>query len=83
MCKTCFVPPQYVGMFLGAGALTPREAWERVRGQLVIDGNEIACRALVKYLQAALTRSTANGDPLLELPDAPTASLAASRWCVA
>jgi hypothetical protein len=42
--KTCFIPPRYVGMLLGQ-PLTPREAWERVRGQLVIDGNEMACKA--------------------------------------
>jgi hypothetical protein len=73
--RTCFVPPKYVGMFL-SGALTPREAWERVRGQIVIDGKEIACKALVKYLQAALTRSIAHGEPLLALADAPLAPLA-------
>jgi len=73
--RTCFVPPKYVSMFLGA-PLTPREAWERVRGQIVIDGKEEACRALVKYLQAAITRSAAQGEPLLTLQDAPTAPLA-------
>jgi hypothetical protein len=73
--RTCFVPPKYVGMFLGE-PLTPRQAWERVRGQIVVDGNEVACHALVKYLQAAVTRSGANAAPLLALADAPTAPLA-------
>jgi hypothetical protein len=73
--RTCFVPPKYVGMFLGE-PLTPKEAWERVRGQIVIDGREEACRALVKYLQAAITRSVANAEPSLALGDAPTAPLA-------
>jgi hypothetical protein len=73
--KTCFVPPKYVGMFLGT-PLTPREAWERVRGQMVVDGNEVSCRALVKYLQAALTRPAPNADPLLTLAEAPTAPVA-------
>lgn len=73
--RTCFVPPKYVSLFLGE-PLTPREAWERVRGQIVIDGREEACRALVKYLQAALTRSTAQGTQLLELNETPTAPLA-------
>jgi hypothetical protein len=41
--RTCFVPPKYVPLFLGA-PLTPREAWERVRAQLVIDGQ---CQALL------------------------------------
>jgi hypothetical protein len=73
--RTCFVPPKYVGMFLGE-PLTPREAWERVRGQIVTDGKEDSCRALIKYLQAAITRSAANAEPLLSLADAPTAPLA-------
>jgi hypothetical protein len=72
---TCFVPPKYVGMFLGK-PLTPREAWERVRGQIVTDGKEVACRALIKYLQAALTQSAVNAKPLLALAEAPTAPLA-------
>jgi hypothetical protein len=38
-----------------------REAWERVHGQVVTDGYEAACRALVKYLQAALRRSGTRG----------------------
>jgi hypothetical protein len=73
--RTCFVPPKYVGMFLGE-PLTPKAAWERVRGLIVIDGLEEACRPLVKYLQAALTRSGANGEPALALSEAPTAPLA-------
>jgi hypothetical protein len=73
--RTCFVPPKYVGMFLGS-PLTPKEAWQRVRGQMVIDGTEVACKALVKYLQAALTRSAANAAPALELIEAPAAPLA-------
>ncbi|CAK9046738.1 CvfB_WH domain-containing protein (Fragment), partial [Durusdinium trenchii] len=73
--RTCFVPPKYIGMFLGE-PLTPREAWERVRGQIVIDGNEASCHALVKYLQAALTQPAAGEEPLLSLTEAPTAPLA-------
>jgi hypothetical protein len=73
--RTCFVPPKYVGMFLG-DPLTPREAWERVRGQIVIDGKEDACRALGKYLQVAFTRSAAQGESLLTLNEMPTAPLA-------
>jgi hypothetical protein len=43
---------------------------------MVIDGVEEACLALVKFLQAALTRSVANVAPSLSLSDAPTAPLA-------
>lgn len=49
---------------------------QRVRGQIVVDGNEASCRALIKYLQAALTRPAINTDPLLSLAEAPTAPLA-------
>jgi len=73
--RTCFVPPCYVPMFLGE-PLTPRAAWERVRGQIVLDGNEVSCLALVKYLQAALTRPADGAAPLLALVDPPTAPLA-------
>lgn len=73
--RTCFVPPKYVPLFLGS-PLTPREAWERVRGQIVVDNQEVACIALIKYLQAALTRLGAGMAPALMLPEAPTAPLA-------
>ncbi|CAK9059248.1 CvfB_WH domain-containing protein (Fragment), partial [Durusdinium trenchii] len=73
--RTCFVPPKYIGMFLG-DPLTPREAWERVRGHLVTDGTEVACRALVKFLQAAITVPAIGEEPVLSLTEAPTAPLA-------
>jgi hypothetical protein len=73
--RTCFVPPKYVPLFLGA-PLTPREAWERVRGQIVIDGQQVACQALIKYFQAALTRPGAGMVPSLALTEAPTPPLA-------
>jgi hypothetical protein len=73
--RTCFIPPRYVPFFLRE-PLTPREAWERVRGQVVLDGLEGDCHAMVKYLQAALTRPADGADPLLNLGDPPTAPLA-------
>jgi hypothetical protein len=73
--RTCFVPPRYVPLFL-ASPLKPREAWERVRGQIVTDGQSVACLALIKYLQAALTCATAGAAPLLALVDAPVSPLA-------
>jgi hypothetical protein len=73
--RTCFVPPKYVGMFLGR-PLSPKEAWERVRGQIIIDGLERDCHALIKYLQAAITRPAPNAEPLLALSETPTAPLA-------
>jgi hypothetical protein len=73
--RTCFVPPRYVSMFL-PGPIKPREAWERVRGQIVTEGQEVACQALIKYLQAAVTRAAAGAAPALSLADAPVAPLA-------
>ena len=73
--RTCFVPPRYVPMFL-AGPLTPREAWERVRGQIVTEGQEVACQPLVKFLQAAITRAVVGAAPLVALAEAPAAPLA-------
>eukprot|EP00557_Chaetoceros_sp_GSL56_P008886 CAMPEP_0176505492 /NCGR_PEP_ID=MMETSP0200_2-20121128/16527_1 /TAXON_ID=947934 /ORGANISM="Chaetoceros sp., Strain GSL56" /LENGTH=660 /DNA_ID=CAMNT_0017905057 /DNA_START=100 /DNA_END=2083 /DNA_ORIENTATION=- len=75
--RTCFVPPRYVNLFL-AGPVKPREAWERVRGQIVTEGQEVACHALVKYLQAALTLTVAGAAPALSLADTPVAPLADS-----
>jgi hypothetical protein len=73
--RTCFVPPRYVPLFL-AGPIKPREAWERVRGQIVTDGHAVACHALIKFLQAALTRAAVGDAPSLSLVEAPVAFLA-------
>ncbi len=73
--RTCYVPPAYVSLFL-ANPLTPRQAWDRVRGQIVVDNREGPCTALVDYLRAALTISQQNQAPLLTLQDAPTAPVA-------
>jgi len=60
------VPPRYVPLFLGA-LLMPQQAWERIQGQLVMDGQEEACHALIKYLQASLTIPAEGADPALAL----------------
>ena len=73
--RTCFVPPRYVPMFL-AGPIMPRDAWERVRGQIVVEGQEVACQALIKFLQAAITRAVAGAAPLVSLVESPVAPLA-------
>ena len=73
--RTCFVPPRYVPLLL-AGPITPREAWERIRGQIVVDGQEIACQALIKFFQAAVTRAAVGAAPALSLTVAPVAPLA-------
>jgi hypothetical protein len=66
VCRTCFVPPRYVPLFL-AGPIKPREAWERVRGQIVTEGQEVACQALIKFFQAVITRVAVGDAPALSL----------------
>jgi hypothetical protein len=72
--RCCYVPPKYIHFFL-ANPLPPREAWEQVRGQIVVDTNEADCIALIDFFRAALVRSQANQPPVLEvaLPTAPLA----------
>jgi hypothetical protein len=72
---TVVVPPKYMHIFLGGG-LTPREAWERLRGAIVADGIEHACQPLIKWLQMAFTHSTIslNLAPISPLESGPPSS---------
>ena len=72
--RTCYVPPAYVPLFL-AGPLTPRQAWETCRAQIVADQREADCTALIDYFRAAITRSVANQMPVLAIapPNPPLA----------
>ena len=65
--KTCYVPPSYVPLFL-ASPMTPRQAWETCRAQIVTENREVECKPLLDYFRAAFTRSTANALPLLIVP---------------
>ena len=74
--KTVYVPAPYVGLLLG-GDLTPVEAWQRLRGDIVDAAAEDAYRPIVDWLRAALTRSGPDApstlvvqDSLAPLPDA-------------
>lgn len=51
---TVVVPPAYVPLFLTAPP-PPRQAWELVRAQIVVDGRDAACEPLIDYLRLALT----------------------------
>ena len=71
-----YVPAPYVGLLL-SGDLTPVEAWQHLRGAIVDAVAEDACRPIVDWLCAALTRSVRDTlstlvvpDPLAPLPDA-------------
>jgi len=69
------VPSHYILLFL-AEPLTPWAAWDWVQGQISSEGQEVACHALVKYLQAALTCSVEGAEIVLTLANPPMAPMA-------
>ena len=71
--KTVYVPAPYVGLLL-SGDLTPVEAWKRLRRAIVNAAAEDACRPIVNWLRAALTRSGPDALSTLVVPD-PSAPL--------
>jgi hypothetical protein len=54
-----FIPNRYMTMLLDDG-LTPRQAWQRIRGAMVTDGTADGCQMLVDWLRVALTTHTQN-----------------------
>ena len=72
--RTCYVPPKYVPLFL-TGPLTPRQAWEIVQAQIVIDNNTVSCLALTNFIKATMTVSGDPDRPLVAVAD-PTVPLA-------
>ena len=72
--RTCYVPPKYVPLFL-TGPLTPRQAWEIVQAQIVIDNNAVSCLALTNFIKATMTVSGDPDRPLVAVAD-PTVPLA-------
>jgi len=74
--RTCYVPPCYVPLFL-AGPLNPWDALNVVtKHQIDADNNAVSCAAVVDYLRAAITLTTANALPVLALTLHPVAPLA-------
>jgi hypothetical protein len=47
--RSTLVPSRYLGLLFNQG-LTPRQAWERLRGSLVTNGHDVACTPLVDWL---------------------------------
>ena len=45
-CKTVYVPAPYVGLLLG-DKLTPIEAWNRLRGLIVVAAADAACLPVI------------------------------------
>jgi hypothetical protein len=74
--RTCIIPMPYVPLLL-ARPLSPREAWDIVRSQIITDNRETACKPFIDFLRCAITISNA-GDaspslavnpPIAPLPD--------------
>lgn len=72
--RTCFCPA-YLAALILTEPVAPRVAFERIMGQIMVDNIQAQCMPLIKFLQLALT-VTANGNSVLQLPNAPTAPLA-------
>ncbi len=69
--RTCFVPAPYVALFL-AHPLSPREAWNQVRAQIVTDNREVDCQPLIDFLRAALTIDAGLDSGVeVEVPEVP------------
>jgi hypothetical protein len=66
--NTCYIPPAYVPLFL-AHPLSPRQAWETVQTQIVVDNRQESCAPLINFLRAAITISQAGNTPIInQLP---------------
>ncbi len=72
--RSIYCPPKYVPMMMDP--ISPREAWRTLRAQIVTDGHEVKCRALIEWLQVAMLATDANNrhSPLeVQHPAAPVA----------
>lgn len=68
------LPPVYVPLIL-EDTMTPRAAWERIRGEMVNQNRSVECRAVVDWLRVALTKRN-NNENISELVSAkPTVPL--------
>ena len=63
--RTIVIPFAYVNTFL-ANEVTPRFFWETVYPQIVTDGREAECLALLRYFQVAITSAPNGGPSVLE-----------------
>jgi len=71
--RAMFLPPKYVPLMLDP--VSPRQAWERLHGQLVIDQKLQECAPLLQWLSLALTVPVV-GDPSVLGIAAPLAPVA-------
>ena len=76
VCCICFIPPAYVALFLSK-PLTPREAWETIYAQILVDNRQAMCQPLLNFLRRAIVVTTTAGlspivavvPPITPLPD--------------
>jgi hypothetical protein len=75
--NTVFIPSRYMPLFLD-DELTPRTAWERLRGAIVTNGDAIDCLPLINWLRCAVTLryATDHASPLAQV--VPAAQLLAN-----
>jgi hypothetical protein len=68
-----YIPQRYMAMFLGDD-MTPRSAWEQLRGAIVAAGDEASCAHLLAWLRVALTRRAPNesGRVAVDVPGVQT-----------
>ena len=57
-----YVPPKYMLMAMDT-PLSPREAWNQIRGAIQNDGKEAECGALIDWLRVSLTRQAPDQQP--------------------
>ena len=69
---TIVIPFAYVNTFL-ANEVTPRFFWETIYPQIVTDGREADCLALLRFFQVAITQAPNGGPTVLEHLPLPTA----------
>jgi hypothetical protein len=65
-----FIPNRYMAILLD-DHLSPRQAWQRIRGALVANGLAQECEPAIDWLRVALTRRAANqGSAVTQVPPA-------------
>ena len=67
-CKTVYVPVPYVGLLL-SDDLTPVEAWNRLRGDIVDPTSKTDCRPIIDWLRATIVLCGPNTYSALMVPD--------------
>jgi len=66
-----YLPAVYVPLFLNSSGYTARQAWERLYPAIVQRQEEITCRPLLQWLQAASTKTELHNDrddPAVAIP---------------